>query len=106
MKKNVLIVRRKFIAGKGFRDDIIKFTNGIGQKVKYAIVDGVKRLVPVGIDGLKFVTNIGLNKLQDVVESKLDSVKGSGFQVNNRRTVLNEISKHLNRKTGGMIKSF
>jgi hypothetical protein len=122
MKRRVVIVKRRYIAGKGFKDDIIRFTNGIGQQVRYKVVDGIKRLVPIGIGGLKTISNVGLDKLSDALQNKVESLKGSAISVprtlpatirdtgikaiNHRQTILREISRHLGKQSGGLLKAY
>jgi hypothetical protein len=115
MKRNSLIVKRRYIQGGGFKDDMIRYANGVGTKVQYKIIDGVKRLVPVGFDGLKYLSNAGLDKLQDIVTTNLNTlqpakVTGSGMGPGlklYKSGLIRDVAKNLGRKTGaGLIRSY
>jgi len=121
MKRKVLIGKRVYIKGAGFRDMIYRIKDGIKTPVKYQILNGVKKLVPIAIGGLKTVANSGLDKLTEVLQDKVESYQGNSIvpivrqtqgksiarPVNNRQVILQEISKHLGKKTtGGMIRAY
>lgn len=124
MKRKVLVGKRVYIKGAGFRDMLYRIKDGIKTPVKYQILNGVKKLVPIAIGGLKSVTNSGFDRLSDAIQDKVQSYQGSSLvpivrksqgksiaqlarPVNNRQVILQEISRHLGKKTtGGLIRSY